>query len=139
MAAFTKTLPGNNQVQVQYFWTQSELNAYSGPIFYDFQMNPGQPYYPTAAQLTCDRGPANCSAPPDLTAPITAFWSDPNNYRYSGNLNVEQRVVVTFSGSNGGWDYAATSTTARTPTTIVIPVAIPMKLCSKPPPASSTR
>ena len=107
MAAFTKTLPGNNQVQVQYFWTQSELNAYSGPIFYDFQMNPGQPYYPTAAQLTCDRGPANCSAPPDLTAPITAFWSDPNNYRYSGNLNVEQRVVVTFSGSNGGWDYAA--------------------------------
>jgi iron complex outermembrane recepter protein len=106
MASFTKALPANNQVQVQYFWTQSELDGYSGPIFYDFQMNPGQPYFPTAAQLTCDRGPANCSGPPDLSAPITAFWSDPNNYRFAGNLNVEQRVVVTFSGSNVGWDYA---------------------------------
>jgi iron complex outermembrane recepter protein len=107
MAEFTKALPANNQLQIQYIWTQSELNGYSGPIFYDFQVNPGEPYYPTAAQLTCDRGPANCSGPPDLTAPITAFWSDPNNNRYSGNLNVEQRVLVTFSGSNGGWDYAA--------------------------------
>jgi iron complex outermembrane receptor protein len=107
MAEFTKALPANNQLQVQYFWTQSELNAYSGPIFYDFQVNPGEPYFPTASQLTCDRGPANCSGPPDLTAPITAFWSDPNNNRYSGNLNVEQRILVTFSGSNGGWDYSA--------------------------------
>ncbi len=107
MVEFTKALPSNNQVQVQYFWTQSEVNAWSGPVFYDFTMNPGEPYYPTAAQLTCDRGPANCSGPPDLTAPITAFWSPPNNARYSGNVNVEQRVVVTFSGTNGGWDYAA--------------------------------
>jgi iron complex outermembrane receptor protein len=106
MASFTKALPANNQVQVQYFWSQSEVNAYSGPIFYDFHLTPGEPYFPTAAQLTCDRGPANCSGPPNLTVPITAFWSDPNNNRYSGNLNVEQRVVVTFSGSNAGWDYS---------------------------------
>ena len=107
MAEFTKALPANNQLQVQYIWTQSEVNAWSGPVFYDFTLNPGEPYFPTAAQLTCDRGPANCSGPPDLTAPITAFWSPPNNARYTGNLNVEQRVVVTFSGSNGGWDYSA--------------------------------
>jgi iron complex outermembrane receptor protein len=106
MAEFTKTLPANNQLQVQYFWTQSELNAYSGPMFYDFQMNPASPYFPTASQLTCGRGAANCSGPPDLTDPIDAIWSDPNNSRYSGNVNVEQRVLVTFSGSNGGWDYA---------------------------------
>jgi iron complex outermembrane recepter protein len=108
MAEFTKTLPANNQLQVQYFWTQSALNAFSGPIFYGFQMNPGEPYFPTAAQLTCNRGPANCStATPDLTDPITAEWTDPNNNRYSGNLNVEQRLLVTFSGSNGGWEYSA--------------------------------
>ncbi|MGD0491842.1 MAG: TonB-dependent receptor [Steroidobacteraceae bacterium] len=127
MAEFTKTLPANNQIQVQYFWTQSYLNGYSGPMFYDFQMNPASPYYPTASQLVCNRGAANCStATPNLTgfnnipllangqpnpafgtaSPIDAIWTDPNNSRYSGNLNVEQRVVVTFSGSNAGWDYS---------------------------------
>jgi iron complex outermembrane recepter protein len=106
MASFTKALPANNQVQVQYFWTQSELNGYSGPMFYDFQMNPASPYFPTASQLRCDRGPANCStATPDLAGPIDAIWTDPNNSRYGGNLNVEQRVLLTFSGSNAGWDY----------------------------------
>ena len=108
MASLTKALPANNQVQVQYFWTQSELTAYSGPMFYDFQMDPASPYFPTASQLICNRGAANCTtAAPDLTDPIDAIWTDPNNSRYSGNLNVEQRVLVTFTGSNAGWDYSA--------------------------------
>src|SRR6202021_3534131 len=69
---------------------------------------PASPHLPTASQLTCGRGAANCSTPtPDLTDPINAIWSDPNNNRYSGNVNTAQRVVVTFSGSNGGWDYSA--------------------------------
>jgi iron complex outermembrane recepter protein len=127
MAEFTKALPANNQIQIQYFWTQSELNGYSGPMFYDFVMDPASPYYPTAAQLTCN-GHVTCSAPPNLTGvnniapallangqpnpaykaanPVQAIWTDPNNYRYSGNENVEQRVLITFSGSNLGWDYA---------------------------------
>jgi iron complex outermembrane recepter protein len=122
MASFTKALPANNQVQVQYFWTQSELNAYSGPMFYGFVMNPTSPYFPTASQLTCNRGAANCNglalnltginnnpASPNFgqPSPVVAEWTDPNNNRYGGNLNVEQRVLVTFSGSNAGWDYAA--------------------------------
>ena len=116
MAQFTKTLPANNQLQVQYFWTQSSLTAYSGPMFYDFQLNPSSPYFPTASQLICNRGPGNCTtATPNLTgisstgavSPVNAVWTDPNNSRFSGNLNVEQRVLVTFSGSNAGWDYAA--------------------------------
>jgi iron complex outermembrane recepter protein len=119
MVEFTKALPANNQLQVQYFWTQSYLNAYSGPMFYDFQMNPTSPYFPKASQLVCNRGAANCTAPVNLTgvnnipgpnfgtaSPVDAIWTDPNNYRYSGNLNVEQRVLLTFSGSNGGWDYS---------------------------------
>jgi iron complex outermembrane receptor protein len=108
LASFTKALPANNQVQIQYFWTQSQLTAYSGPMFYFFQMDPASPYFPTASQLVCGRGAANCStATPDLTDPVNAVWSDPANGRYNGNLNTGQRVVVTFSGSNFGWDYSA--------------------------------
>jgi iron complex outermembrane receptor protein len=120
MAQFTKALPANNQLQVQYFWTQSEVNAFSGPEFYDFQLNPASPFFPTAAQLTCNRGAANCTAPVNLTGfnnipgspnfgqatGVNAIWSDPGNSRFGGNLNVEQRVLATFSGSNGGWDYS---------------------------------
>ena len=107
MAEFTKTLPANNQLQVQYFWSQSQLTAYAGPMFYFFGMDPASPYFPKASQLTCGRGAANCSSPtPDLIDPIYAIWSDPNNNRYSGNVNTAQRVVVTFSGNNAGWDYS---------------------------------
>jgi iron complex outermembrane recepter protein len=115
MAEFTKTLPANNQLQVQYFWTQSSLTAFSGPMFYDFPISPTSPYYPTASQLTCNRGPANCNnLPPNLTGisstgvatPVEAIWTDPNNSRFAGNVNTAQRILVTFSGSNFGWDYS---------------------------------
>jgi iron complex outermembrane receptor protein len=106
MVSLTKALPANNQVQLQYFYTQSEVNAYSGPSFYDFGISPTSPFFPKASQLVCDQSPANCStAAPDLTAPINAIWSDPTNSRYQGYLNVEQRLLLTFRGSNGGWDY----------------------------------
>ncbi len=107
MLSLTKALPANNTVQLQYFYTQSELTGYSGPNFYDFQMDPTSPYFPKASQLTCADRASACDAPPDLTDTIDAIWSDPNNSRYNGNLNVEQRVLLTFSGSNVGWDYAA--------------------------------
>jgi iron complex outermembrane receptor protein len=107
MAAFTKALPAKNILQLQYFYTQSEVNGYSGPEFYFIQMDPASPYFPTASQLVCDRGPANCGGKPvDLTDPIFAVWSDPNNSRFGGYINVEQRVLLTFSGSNAGWDYS---------------------------------
>jgi iron complex outermembrane recepter protein len=133
MLEFTKALPANNQVQLQYFWTQSEVTGYSGPMFYDFALDPASPYFPTASQLICNRGAANCStATPNLTgftyvgagclspttgpasktcvktaSPVGAVWTDPNNGRYNGNLNTEQRILLTFSGSGGGWDYSA--------------------------------
>jgi iron complex outermembrane recepter protein len=89
-------------------------------MFYDFPMNPASPYFPTASQLICNRGAANCAQPVNLTgfnnvpgspnfgtaSPVNAVWTDPQNNRYSGNLNVEQRALVTFSGSNAGWDYS---------------------------------
>jgi iron complex outermembrane receptor protein len=107
MVAFTKALPANNQLQVQYFYTQSEVNGYSGPMFYDFPMNPASPYYPKASQLTCIPSQSiNCGLPVDLADGGNAIWSDPNNSRYGGVLNTAERALVTFSGSNAGWDYS---------------------------------
>ncbi len=107
MAEFTKALPANNQLQIQYLWSQSEINGYFGPMFYEFPMSPTSPYYPKASQLTCIAAYSKCAQPPDLAGGGDAVWTDPNNARFSGYLNVEQRVLVTFSGSNFGWDYTA--------------------------------
>src|ERR1700678_2161646 len=67
-------------------------------------------YFPTAANSSCVYGPSGsypCStATPNLSAPIIAGWTDPNNNRYLGNVNTQQRTLVTFSGANGGWDYS---------------------------------
>ena len=46
MASFTKALPANNQVQMQYFYTQSQINGYSGPMFYRFRDGPDEPLLP---------------------------------------------------------------------------------------------
>ncbi len=94
-------------MKLQYFYTQSEVNGYTGPMFYQFGVDPASPFFPTAGQLTCDNRGATCGGlAPDLTDDISAAWSDPGNNRYNGNLNVEQRILLTFSGSNAGWDYA---------------------------------
>ncbi|MGH8199689.1 MAG: TonB-dependent receptor domain-containing protein, partial [Steroidobacteraceae bacterium] len=64
-------------------------------------------YFPTASELTCVAGNAPgapCTAP-DLTAPINVYWSDPNDNRYLDEINTEQRALVTFTGTNFGWDY----------------------------------
>jgi iron complex outermembrane recepter protein len=103
LVQFTKALPNNNELKLQYFVAQSQVRDFSGPMFYDFQMDPASPYYPTAGNLTCV---GTCTAPVDLTDPIDAIWTDPNNSRYSGNTNIAQRLLVTFSGSNYGWDYS---------------------------------
>ncbi len=93
---------------VQYFYTQSKTTGYSGPMFYDFEMTPQDDptYFPkSGAGLTCETYAASCTAPIDLNDPIDAVWTDPNNSRFSDNINTEQRALVTFSGVNAGWDY----------------------------------
>ncbi|MGH8461671.1 MAG: TonB-dependent receptor domain-containing protein [Stenotrophobium sp.] len=107
MLQFTKTLPFNNQLKAQYFVAQSELNAYAGPIEYLFGLDTKSPYYPTAASpLTCDPNTGvPCAATPNFSSG-SVFYTDPDNARYSGNVNTEQRLLLTFSGSNAGWDYS---------------------------------
>ena len=109
MVSFSKQLPADNTLAVQYFYTRSKLTAWSGPMFYFFEMTPqaDPAYFPkSAAGLTCEAYASACGgATPDLTDPIDAVWTDPNNARYSDNINTEQRALVTFSGDNAGWDY----------------------------------
>ncbi len=104
LATLTKALPGNNTLQLQYLETRSEVTGWSGPMFYEFDMTPqADPnYYPTGAGLTCE---TTCSGPPALGGPITVAWTDPTNNRYTGDLNTEQRALLTFSGNNADWDY----------------------------------
>jgi len=40
MASFTKTLPANNQVRLQYFYTRSKVTDWGGAMFYAFTMTP---------------------------------------------------------------------------------------------------
>jgi len=104
MISFTKTLPGNNTLNLQYFVSRFVLETWGGPQEYGFNMTPANnpTYFPTAANST---GVGNTAAP-NLTGPITAGWTDLNNNRYTGNENTEQRFLATLSGSNFGWDYA---------------------------------
>src|SRR4029077_19324116 len=53
MVSFTKSLPANNQLQVQYFYTQSKVSGWAGPMFYALPISPTNPFLPTASRLTC--------------------------------------------------------------------------------------
>jgi iron complex outermembrane recepter protein len=107
LIAFTKTLPANNQLSIQYFYSRFNLQTWGGPQEYFFNLDPSSPYYPTAANSSCAYGANTCSTPtPALGAPVLAGWTDPQNNRYFGNINTEQRALGTFSGENFGWDYS---------------------------------
>lgn len=105
LISFTKSLPANNTLSVQYFYSRFDLTTWGGPQTFGFTQNPSSPYYPTAADSTCIFSP--CSpATPVLGGPISVFWTEPTNNRYNGNINTEQRALLTFAGANGGWDYS---------------------------------
>jgi iron complex outermembrane receptor protein len=106
LVEFTKSLPSNNTLTVQYFYARSQNTDWDGPMEYGEFLNTGSPYYPTAAESTCT--PGLCSGPPNLTAPVEAIWTDPLNSRDFQYTNVEQRLLLTFAGKNAGWDYSQT-------------------------------
>ncbi len=93
MAEFTKTLPGNNQLQVQYFWAQSEVTNYSGPMFYYFGMDPASPYYPKAGQSFICEG--TCATP----TPSLAAWGRLR----SGPTPTTAAIPATSIPSRGFW------------------------------------
>ena len=108
LASFTKELPANNTLSVQYFYTRSKATGWSGPMFYFFEMTPqtNPSYFPSASGLTCEANfSADCTLAPALNGPIDAVWTDPNNNRFGDSINTEQRALVSFSGDNAGWNY----------------------------------
>ena len=114
LVSLTKALPANNTLQLQYFYTRSELTAWSGPMFYSLPISDTNPYIPAPSQLTCESActvdGTSTGAPtatPIMNGGYSAIWSDPLNNRYTGVVNTEQRAMLTFSGSNAGWDYTA--------------------------------
>ena len=102
MAECTTARPANTQVQVQSFWTQSSTTGYSGPMFYFFQMDPTSPYFPTASQLICDRGAANCATPLNLTGTSTTII-DPTRSMRSGPTPTTTATAATSMSSRGFW------------------------------------
>jgi len=110
LSSITKSIGSDNSLQLQYFWAQANVNGWAGPVFYPYGMNATSPYLPGNAQgpslssLTCLSAP--CSAPNFSAGAPTVYWSDPNNNRYGGSLNTEQRALLTFAGHGGSWDYA---------------------------------
>ncbi len=106
LVEFTKSLPADNTLSIQYFYARAQNTDWGGPMEYGEFLNPGSPYYPTAAESTCT--PGLCSGPPNLTAPVEAIWTDPLNSRDFQYTNVEQRLLLTFAGKNAGWDYSQT-------------------------------
>jgi iron complex outermembrane receptor protein len=106
LISFTKALGANNTLSIQYLYSRFDVVTWGGPQEYAFGMSPttNPAFFPMASNSTCV---GTCStAAPDLADPITAGWTDPNNNRYFGNVNTEQRALVTFAGQNGGWDYS---------------------------------
>lgn len=105
LVSFSKTIPGNNVISIQYFYSRFDLETWGGPQEYSFNMDPSSPFYPSAANSSCV---GTCAtATPLLGDTLSVGWTDPANNRYFGNINTEQRALVTFSGENGGWEYAA--------------------------------
>jgi iron complex outermembrane receptor protein len=104
---FTKTIPGNNTLSIQYFYSRFDLQTWGGPQEYFFNLPQTSPYYPTAGNSTCSAFTnVPCGAAPALGGPLSVGWTDPANNRYFGNVNTEQRGLLTFAGENAGWNYA---------------------------------
>ena len=106
LLSFSKSLPANNTLSAQYFYTQTKVSSWGGPQTYSFLMDPtvDTKYFPTQANSTCV---TSCPATPDLSSDITVGWTDPGNNRYDDNRNSEQRLLLSLTGENAGWDYAA--------------------------------
>ena len=106
LASFSKSLPGNNTLSVQYYWARANTITWGGPMEYVEGMSASSLYYPTGAgaqYIAAGGGPGG--APALDGSDITVGWTDGTNNRYNTTNNIEQRALVTFAGDNAGWSY----------------------------------
>ncbi len=103
LISFNKQIDSETKLNVQYFRSQFNLTTWGGPQTYSFYMSPqnNPTYFPTAANSTG----FGTTVAPDLTDPILAGWTDPNNNRYINDKNTEQRFLTSLTGKLVGWDY----------------------------------
>src|SRR4029077_15679328 len=83
MVSFTKALPANNTLQFQYFYAQSKVEGWSGPMFYALPIAANNPFIPAASRLTCL---GTCSAAPDVVDGGLAVWSAPLKNRHTATV-----------------------------------------------------
>ena len=111
LVSLSKALGEDHTLSAQYFYTKTKINAYGGPIAYFSVLSPGSDpnYFPTGANSTL-LTTGNPAADPGT---INATWTDPENQRFSENVNSEQRFLLTFTGDDLGWDYSTSYNYSR--------------------------
>ena len=111
LLSLTKALGDDHKLSAQYFYSKAGVLTYGGPNEYFFPMSPGSDpaYYPTGANSTL----LTTGNPPAAPGTINVGWTDPNNQRFSENVNSEQRIVLTFAGADAGWDYGVSYNYSR--------------------------
>ena len=107
LISLTTALSANNTLTLQYFGTYSKVSSWGGPQTYSFDMTPtaDPTYFPTAANSTYVTGSG--TAAPNLASGIVVGWTDPNNNRYQGDSNTEQRFLASLKGEHGEWNYSS--------------------------------
>ncbi len=127
-----KKIDSNNKVALEYFHTKSTIQSQIAPVpYYGLILNPNTPYFPgqpgAIAWDTASMGAydpafdgfyAEASThlvPGTTTAVQPGFmyvnWRDvTSGPRHDSNTNTQSRVVASWDGSTGGWDYQAALT-----------------------------
>jgi iron complex outermembrane receptor protein len=107
----TLKIDENNQFGLEYFHSQSKVQSQIAPVPYgglimnrlrpDGSLNP---YYPTNPAL--DPNYTESTSSGNQAGFIHVKWRDlPNGSRVDENINKQQRLVASLTGSLFGWDY----------------------------------
>jgi iron complex outermembrane recepter protein len=104
----TLNLPGDHQLNLEYFVAKTKVIANIAPVPYSaLTINPGTKYYPGNGITP----PPPAAAGMDLTQPLGVNWRDiPNGPRQDTNKNTQQRLVASLDGTVAGWDYSTALT-----------------------------
>jgi iron complex outermembrane receptor protein len=109
----TIKLNENHELGIELLSTQSKVQSAIAPVPYGaLYMNKYRPdgtlnpYYPTAAGLSDTYTNAGGEAAGAAPGFVMARWRDlPNGSRADENINKQQRLVVSLTGTVAGWDY----------------------------------